>query len=93
MLKDNQISEQGTFKELLQKKGPFQEFLLQYLASDSEELDDLEGRCLFLNIIIKSVLLPPVVVIRILFPLYMSMKLSMLQLTHLYFTVLSDFLR
>ncbi|XP_063866337.1 multidrug resistance-associated protein 1-like isoform X3 [Scylla paramamosain] len=42
VLKDNQISEQGTFKELLQKKGPFQEFLLQYLASDSEELDNLE---------------------------------------------------
>ncbi|XP_050728277.1 multidrug resistance-associated protein 1-like isoform X2 [Eriocheir sinensis] len=41
VLKDKKISEQGTYKELLQKKGPFQEFLLQYLTSYSEDLEDL----------------------------------------------------
>lgn len=43
VLKDKTISEQGTYKELLKKKGPFQEFLFQYLASDSEDIGDLAG--------------------------------------------------
>lgn len=46
VLKDKKISEQGTYKELLQKKGPFQEFLLQFLTSGSEDLEDLAGEYL-----------------------------------------------
>ncbi|KAG0706859.1 Canalicular multispecific organic anion transporter 2 [Chionoecetes opilio] len=52
VLKDNKISECGTYKELLQKKGPFQEFLLQYLASDPEELDELPGGSLFQSTVV-----------------------------------------
>ncbi|KAK4305327.1 hypothetical protein Pmani_022778 [Petrolisthes manimaculis] len=41
VLKDGVISEQGNYQQLLAKKGPFQDFLLQYLASPNEDVDDL----------------------------------------------------
>lgn len=34
VLKDGKISEFGTYKELLEKKGAFAEFLIQYLQND-----------------------------------------------------------
>lgn len=39
VLKNGLISEEGTYHELLGKKGPFQEFILQHLASASEDID------------------------------------------------------
>ncbi|KAL7635871.1 UNVERIFIED_CONTAM: hypothetical protein RMT77_013688 [Armadillidium vulgare] len=43
VLKNGEISEQGTYAELLEKKGEFQEFLLQYLSEGKEEEEeDLE---------------------------------------------------
>ncbi|KAK8748976.1 hypothetical protein OTU49_015623, partial [Cherax quadricarinatus] len=45
VLNNGSITEEGTYKELLERKGKFQEFLLQYLseASEDEALEDLEG--------------------------------------------------
>lgn len=40
VLKNGEISEQGTYAQLVENKGEFNEFLLQYLAQ--EEDDDLE---------------------------------------------------
>ena len=37
VLKNGEISEQGTFEELLAKEGEFQEFLLQYLSEGNDE--------------------------------------------------------
>lgn len=46
VLKNGMISEQGTYSQLMENKGEFNEFLLQYLSEkDEEELDDdLEGK-------------------------------------------------
>ena len=41
VLKNGAISEEGTYKELMEKKGQFQEFLLQYLSEASEQEDDI----------------------------------------------------
>lgn len=43
VLKNGTITEQGSYKELIEKKGEFQEFLLQYLAEENEDEEDLEG--------------------------------------------------
>lgn len=42
VLKEGEISEQGTYKELLDKKGAFAEFLIQHLTEVNEEVEDLE---------------------------------------------------
>ncbi|CAL4110031.1 unnamed protein product, partial [Meganyctiphanes norvegica] len=42
VLKDGMITEQGSYQELLNKKGEFQDFLLQYLAEAGDDLEDLE---------------------------------------------------
>ncbi|XP_050728628.1 multidrug resistance-associated protein 1-like isoform X5 [Eriocheir sinensis] len=44
VMKNGQISEQGTYAELVENKGEFNEFLLQYLSEKGEEAfdDDLE---------------------------------------------------
>lgn len=42
VLKNGTITEQGSYKELIEKKGEFQEFLLQYLAEENEDEEDLE---------------------------------------------------
>ncbi|XP_069159719.1 multidrug resistance-associated protein 1 [Procambarus clarkii] len=45
VLRKGEVTEQGTYGELLEKKGAFQEFLLQYLSEKEEEdetLEDLE---------------------------------------------------
>lgn len=42
VLKNGEISEQGTYAELLEKKGEFQEFLLQYLSEGKEEEEEGE---------------------------------------------------
>ncbi|XKL69367.1 hypothetical protein PGB90_007136 [Kerria lacca] len=42
VLKDGSISESGTFKELLEKKGNFAEFLLTYLKENTNESDEEE---------------------------------------------------
>ncbi|XP_042226170.1 multidrug resistance-associated protein 1-like isoform X1 [Homarus americanus] len=42
VLKDGIITEEGSYKELLERKGEFQEFLLHYLIAGSDEDDDLE---------------------------------------------------
>lgn len=44
VLSNGVITEEGTYRELLERKGKFQEFLLQYLSEVSEEDDPLEGR-------------------------------------------------
>ncbi len=41
VLKEGEISEQGSYKELLAKKGAFAEFLLEYMTEEAEE-EDLE---------------------------------------------------
>ncbi|XP_063866563.1 multidrug resistance-associated protein 1-like isoform X5 [Scylla paramamosain] len=48
VLKNGEISEQGTYSQLVENKGEFNEFLLQYLAQEEEEdleddLDELEN--------------------------------------------------
>ncbi|XP_042861563.1 multidrug resistance-associated protein 1-like isoform X1 [Penaeus japonicus] len=43
VLKKGVITEQGTYKELIEKKGEFQEFLLQYLSEEIEDEEELEG--------------------------------------------------
>lgn len=42
VLKDGEISEEGTYKELLDKKGAFAEFLIQHLTEVNTETEDLE---------------------------------------------------
>lgn len=42
VLKDGEVSEQGTYKELLEKKGAFAEFLIQHLTEVNAETEDLE---------------------------------------------------
>ncbi|KAK7079415.1 Canalicular multispecific organic anion transporter 1, partial [Halocaridina rubra] len=41
VLKNGSISEEGTYKELLAKKGEFQEFILQYLSEAADDDDEL----------------------------------------------------
>lgn len=45
VLKNGKITEQGTYSQLVENKGEFNEFLLQYLSEKEEEEldDDLEG--------------------------------------------------
>ena len=38
VLKDGRISEQGTYQELLKKKGDFAEFLLEYMTEQEDDL-------------------------------------------------------
>jgi ATP-binding cassette subfamily C (CFTR/MRP) protein 1 len=42
VLKDGEVSEQGTYKGLLDKKGAFAEFLIQHLTEVNAEEEDLE---------------------------------------------------
>lgn len=42
VLKDGEISESGTLKELINKKGAFAEFLVQHLQETSEEVENLD---------------------------------------------------
>lgn len=42
VLKDGEVSEEGTYKELLEKKGSFAEFLIQHLQEVNEEAEDLD---------------------------------------------------
>lgn len=47
VLKDGEISETGTYKELLDKKGAFAEFLIQHLQevnTDAEDLDEIKAQ-------------------------------------------------
>ncbi|CAH1707315.1 unnamed protein product [Chironomus riparius] len=41
VLKDGEVSEHGTYKELLEKKGAFAEFLIQHLQEVNEEVEDI----------------------------------------------------
>ena len=49
VLSDGTISENGTYKELLHRKGVFAEFLLTYLEEEKED-----GNCLRVCMIRKS---------------------------------------
>ena len=40
VLKDGRISEQGTYQELLKKKGDFAEFLLEYMTAQEDDLNE-----------------------------------------------------
>lgn len=42
VLKDGEVSEHGTYKQLLDKKGAFAEFLIQHLTEVNVETEDLE---------------------------------------------------
>lgn len=47
VLKEGEVSEQGTYKELLDKKGAFAEFLIQHLTevnADEEDLDEIKAQ-------------------------------------------------
>lgn len=41
VLKDGRVSEQGTYAELLQRKGDFAEFLLEYMNDEDENEEDV----------------------------------------------------
>ena len=41
VLKNGEISEEGSYDELVARKGPFQEFLLQFLTEGQDE--EIEG--------------------------------------------------
>ena len=43
VMKDGRISEQGSYQQLVANKGEFQEFLLQYLAEEEEDVEDVAG--------------------------------------------------
>lgn len=43
VLKDGTVSEEGTYQELMQRKGAFAEFLVQHLQEAQEEDDVPEG--------------------------------------------------
>lgn len=49
VMKNGQITEQGTYAELVENKGEFNEFLLQYLSEKGEEEfdDDLDGESFY----------------------------------------------
>lgn len=47
VLKDGTVSETGTYKELLAKKGAFADFLLQHLQEESTEDGAAEGNLLY----------------------------------------------
>lgn len=42
VLKDGEVSEEGTYRELLDKKGAFAEFLIQHLSEVNTDTEDLE---------------------------------------------------
>ncbi|KAI1286619.1 ATP-binding cassette sub-family C member 3 [Halotydeus destructor] len=42
VMKDGRISEQGSYLELLQRKGPFADFLVEYFAEQDNDDDELE---------------------------------------------------
>lgn len=42
VLKDGEISEQGTYKQLMDMKGAFADFLIQHLTEISEDTEDIE---------------------------------------------------
>jgi ATP-binding cassette subfamily C (CFTR/MRP) protein 1 len=42
VMKDGEVTESGTYKELLEKKGSFADFLIQHLQEASEDTEDLE---------------------------------------------------
>lgn len=47
VLKDGEVSEQGTYKELLEKKGAFAEFLIQHLTevnAETENIDEIKAQ-------------------------------------------------
>ena len=44
VLSDGQISEQGTYKELLSHHGPFADFIATYLTEADEDSEEEEGR-------------------------------------------------
>lgn len=46
VLKDGEISERGTYKELLAKRGAFAEFLRQHLETADDDIDELEDATL-----------------------------------------------
>lgn len=43
MLKDGEVSEVGSYKELLAQKGAFAEFLMQHLEEQGDEEEIPEG--------------------------------------------------
>ncbi len=50
VLKNGEVSEVGSYKELLAQKGAFAEFLLQHLEEEGADEDDIpDGLLLFLN--------------------------------------------
>lgn len=56
VLKDGKISESGTYKELLDKKGDFADFLILYMQDQNEDKVDENGKKkkkAILNVIIK----------------------------------------
>jgi ATP-binding cassette subfamily C (CFTR/MRP) protein 1 len=54
VLKDGEVTEMGTYKQLLEKKGAFAEFLVQHLqevdVDDGEAEAGKGGRCVFLKV-------------------------------------------
>lgn len=52
VLKDGEVSEIGTYNELLEKKGDFAEFLIQHMneAAEDEQNEDIEGKAIFLRL-------------------------------------------
>lgn len=43
VMKDGRVSEQGTYQDLVERKGDFAEFLIEYMnEEDQEEIEDIK---------------------------------------------------
>lgn len=52
-MKNGEISESGTYKELIAKKGAFADFLIQHMT-ETEDVDEEKGLFPFITISMKS---------------------------------------
>ena len=45
VMKDGRVSEQGTYQDLVERKGDFAEFLIEYMnEEDQDEIEDIKVR-------------------------------------------------
>jgi len=54
-MKDGQVSESGTYKELLDKKGDFADFLILHMQEQNEDKVDEIGNIKYLALVIVTI--------------------------------------